>query len=69
MDEFVLDRPKLGFIIGTRVALGVGIGLLMSLRMPEARRRVVGTALLTLGAATTVPAMLTVVRSRRPARA
>jgi hypothetical protein len=69
MHQFVLDRPKLAFIVATRVALGVGIGLLASLRMPESRRRAVGAALLSVGAATTVPAVFTLLRSRRPADA
>lgn len=59
-----LTLPQLAFIAGTRGALGLGAGLLLSGRIPEARRRTVGWALLALGVATTIPAARTIFGSR-----
>lgn len=63
-----LPLPKFGFIVGTRVALGVGLGLLLANRVPRARRLTAGRALLTGGVLTTVPALMWVRRSIRCAR-
>lgn len=66
MKTVVLELPTLLFVVGTRAALGVGIGLLVSLRLSEARRRAIGTALVTVGAVTTIPAARAVIsRIRR----
>jgi len=56
MKNVLLDLPTLGFIVTTRAALGVGIGLLMSERLTAERRRAIGAALIAVGAVTTVPA-------------
>jgi hypothetical protein len=56
VNEVRLPLPAFAWIIGTRVALGVGIGLLLSERVAAERRRSIGTALMALGAATTIPA-------------
>ena len=55
MKERSLTIPKIGLIAGTRVALGVGIGLLISDRLYKDQRRAVGWALLGIGVVTTVP--------------
>ena len=65
MKSVVLPIPSFAFIIATRAALGVGVGLLASLRVPESRRRRIGAALVALGAATTVPAVIEVMRGRK----
>ena len=65
MKRIDLNLPTLGFVVGTRAALGVGIGLLLAGRMPESRRRTAGLALVAAGAATTLPAALAVFRSVR----
>ena len=39
MKQVVLTIPTFAFIVATRAALGVGIGLLVSSRMPQSRRR------------------------------
>jgi len=57
--------PLLGFIASTRVALGVGLGLLASKRLSRARRRRLGATLVAFGALTTIPAMIGVFRLRR----
>ena len=65
MKNVILDLPTFGFIVSTRAVLGVGIGLLLSERLPARRRRAIGRALIAVGAATTVPAAISVVRSLR----
>jgi hypothetical protein len=60
-----LNLPTFALIIGTRAALAGGISLLLSDKLPETRRRAIGTALFILGAATTIPAAISVVRSLR----
>jgi hypothetical protein len=64
MNKLVLNFPTLGFVVVTRAMLGIGIGLLLSERLPAERRRSIGLTLATIGAATTVPAMAAVLRAR-----
>lgn len=46
----------LGFVVGTRAALALGVGLLLANRMtPDSRRRI-GMALVAFGAVSTIPA-------------
>jgi hypothetical protein len=52
----VLSVPKFGFIVATRAALGVGIGLLAASRFRRQRRRVLGKSLIAAGAVATIPA-------------
>ena len=54
-----------GFVVATRAALGAGIGLLLANRLPEARRRALGLTLVSIGAATTIPAAMAVFRGRK----
>ena len=65
MKSVLLNLPTFGFIVSTRAALGVGIGLLISERLPAQRRRAVGATLIAIGAATTVPAVMAVLRNVR----
>jgi len=65
MKSLVLSVPQLGFVVGTRVALALGIGLLISRRLSESKRRVVGRRLVAIGALTTIPAAVLVARSRK----
>jgi hypothetical protein len=68
MRTLALNLPTLGFVVATRAMLGVGIGLLLSERLPAERRRAVGLTLVAIGAATTVPALAAVRRAgHRPA--
>ena len=55
MKERSLTIPKIGLIAGTRVALGVGIGLLISDRLNEDQRKAAGWALFGIGVLTTIP--------------
>jgi Na+-driven multidrug efflux pump len=68
MSNVVLSKPKLGFIIATRAALGVGVGLLVSSRLGRRRRRKLGQTLVAVGALTTIPAAMLVTRSGRRSR-
>ena len=65
MKHILLNLPTFGFIVTTRAALGVGIGLLVSERLPAPRRRAIGATLIAIGAATTIPAVMFVIRSLR----
>lgn len=47
--------PELMLIAGTRVALGIGIGLLISNRLNKDQRQAAGGALLGFGVLTTIP--------------
>jgi hypothetical protein len=65
MKHLTLPLPSFAFVVATRAALGVGVGLLASRQVPESRRRRVGAALVAVGAWTTVPAIIQVIRGRR----
>jgi hypothetical protein len=47
--------PELALIGGTRGLLGAGVGLLAAGRLSDDQRRVLGRALLAIGALTTIP--------------
>ena len=55
MFERKLTLPELGLLAGTRVALGIGIGLLLSGRLSHDQRKGAGVALMIMGALTTIP--------------
>jgi len=65
MRSVVLGLPMLAFIVSTRAALAAGIGLLLADKVPAERRRRIGAALVAVGAATTVPAVIAVRRNAR----
>ncbi|HZJ32722.1 MAG TPA: hypothetical protein VFD21_14195 [Vicinamibacterales bacterium] len=56
MREVKLTIPEVAFIAGTRGALGAGVGLLLSGRIKQSRRRAIGWTLIAIGAVTTIPA-------------
>jgi hypothetical protein len=64
--NLILTPPLLGFVVGTRAALAFGLGLLLADRIPESRRRAVGLTLVAIGAATTIPAAMSVFGRRVP---
>ena len=53
-----LTFPEVLFIVGTRAALAAGVALLVSDRFSRSQRRSIGTALLAVGAVTTIPAAM-----------
>jgi hypothetical protein len=65
MKDVTINKPTLGFIVATRGLLGVGIGLLAAKKIPERRRMTLGKTLLTIGALTTIPAAIAVIRQNR----
>ena len=62
MRNITLPLPWFGFVVATRAALGVGIGLLVSEKLAATPRRRAGWTLVAIGAATTVPAALAIMR-------
>jgi hypothetical protein len=60
MQEKVLTIPELILIAGTRVALGVGIGLLVADKLTDHERKGAGWALVVVGALSTVPIAMNV---------
>ena len=52
--------PELALIAGTRGMLGAGIGLLLSGKLSREQRRAVGWTLVTVGAVTTIPLVISV---------
>ena len=55
MRDLSLTLPELALLVGTRAALGVGLGLLLADRLPQSQRKAVGWTLVLVGAVTTVP--------------
>ena len=55
MKERMISVPELVLLAGTRVALGAGIGLLVSQKMNRDQKKGAGWALVGLGVATTIP--------------
>ena len=68
MQETRLTLPELALIGGTRVALGVGIGLLLAGKLDNSSRRAVGMALLLIGALSTIPLAIEIMGRREPGR-
>ena len=65
--ERTLTIPELILIAGTRVALGAGVGLLISDRLNSDQRRAAGLALALVGGLTTIPLAFGVIgRAGRP---
>jgi hypothetical protein len=60
MKQTNVTFPVLGLVAGTRVALGVGIGLLLANRLSSERRGPLAWGLLAIGALTTIPLALEV---------
>jgi hypothetical protein len=55
MKERSLTIPEIMLIVSTRVALGAGVGLLLSGKLKGEQRRGAGWALVAVGALTTIP--------------
>lgn len=59
-----LTVPEVILLVGTRVALGIGVGLLISEKLDSSARRAAGVALLAVGVITTFPLAAQVLGSR-----
>ena len=55
MRERSLTIPEIALIAGTRVALGIGLGLLMSDKLSRDARKGAGWALVAVGALSSIP--------------
>ena len=62
--ERKLSVPDIILIAGTRVALGIGIGLVLSEKLNRDQRRAAGCALIAVGALTTIPLVINVVNKK-----
>jgi len=67
MKKASVSFPELMLMAGTRVALGVGIGLLLSEKLSREARRSAGFALLGVGALTTIPLAIDLIGNLREA--
>jgi hypothetical protein len=62
-----LKIPEVGFIAGTRFALGFGVGLLAAGRMDRGQRERAGWTLVTIGVISTVAIAARIIgRTKRP---
>jgi len=57
-----LTIPEIILLGGTRVALGAGIGLLIARRMNDDQRKGAGVALAVVGALTTIPIVINIIK-------
>ena len=64
MLERELTLAEITLIAGTRVALGAGIGLLLSTKLNNDQRKAAGVALTLIGGLTTIPLALNVIGKR-----
>ena len=65
MRRISLRVPEIGFIAGTRAAFGAGLGLLLADRLNRRQRRKVGRVLVAIGAVTTVPVVVKIIRKAK----
>jgi len=68
MMERKVSIAELILIAGTRVALGAGIGLLLSDRLNDDQRRAAGFALALVGGLSTIPLAMGLLSQRSPDR-
>lgn len=62
MIERKFTFAEIMLLAGTRVALGVGLGLLLSTKLNDNQRKAAGWALAFVGALTTIPLAMDVIR-------
>lgn len=65
MIERKVNMVEIGMIAGTRVALGVGIGLLLAGRIRDEHRRAAGLSLVIAGGLSTIPLAIRVLHKDR----
>jgi hypothetical protein len=66
MTERTPNTAEIILITGTRVVLGIGIGLLLAGRLNKDQRKAAGVALALFAGLTTIPLALGVVGKKRP---
>jgi hypothetical protein len=62
MRERGLTIPEIMLLGGTRAALGAGIGLLIASKLNNDQRRGAGVALTIVGALTTIPIIINIIK-------
>jgi len=67
MRETKLSLPEIILLVGTRMILGAGVGLLISSRLNNDQRKAAGVALAVVGGLTTIPLALIIYGRRREA--
>lgn len=67
MRQVTLKIPELMFVVGTRVMIGVGVGLLAAEKLRERPRKAIAATLILIGAVSTVPVILTLRSRLQPA--
>ena len=68
MIEKNISLPDLMLWTGTRVALGVGIGMLISRRLSKDAMKAAGLALALVGGLTTIPLAITIMGKKSSTR-
>jgi hypothetical protein len=63
MHRTPLSIPEIALIGGTRAALGAGLGLLLADRLSRDQRQAIGWTLFAVGAVTSVPILIQVLKS------
>ncbi len=63
-----LTVPEMILWTGTRVAMGVGIGMLVSRRLSNDARKATGIALTAVGAFTTIPLVMSMIGKQNLSR-
>jgi uncharacterized membrane protein YqgA involved in biofilm formation len=66
MPQLILSPPRFGFIVATRAVLAAGVGLLVSSRLSDDKRRALGRTLVVVGVLTTIPAAMFLRQASRP---
>ena len=69
MKERSLTIPEIIMIGGTRVALGLGAGLIIADKLNDSKRKGAGWALFAVGVLTTIPILLNVFGQKTPGAA
>ena len=64
MKQRSLTIPEIGLIAFTRIALGVGLGLLVSHRLNRDQRKGAGWALFGIGVLSTIPIVVELIAKR-----
>lgn len=65
MRELRLAAPELALVGATRGLLGIGVGLLLSDRLRRHNRRLIGAVLAAIGALSTIPLGIRILKRRR----
>jgi hypothetical protein len=66
MRHFDIPLHELAFVAGTRAVAGAGLGLLLADFLKPESRKAVGWTLLAIGALSTVPIAVSLIRQSQP---